>query len=36
MRYLGMDVHAPSTLYYLLDAQGELRREGKARRTWRG
>ena len=29
MRYLGMDVHAKSTVWCLLDAQGEVRREGK-------
>ena len=29
MRYLGMDVHAKSTVWCLRDAQGEVRREGK-------
>lgn len=29
MRYLGMDVHAKSTVWCLLDAQGERVREGK-------
>ena len=29
MRYLGIDVHPKSTVWCLLDAQGEVRRAGK-------
>ena len=33
MRYLGMDVHAKSTVWCLVDQQGEVRREGKVAMT---
>ena len=33
MRYLGMDVHAKSTVWCLVDQQGEVRREGKVATT---
>ena len=33
MRYLGMDVHAKSTVWCLVDADGEVLREGKAPTT---
>ncbi len=33
MRYLGMDVHAKSTVWCLLDAQGEVVSEGRTPTT---
>ena len=33
MQYLGMDVHATATVWCLLDAQGEVLREGQVRTT---
>jgi predicted NBD/HSP70 family sugar kinase len=33
MRYLGMDVHAKSTVWCLLDEQGEVTREGRVSTT---